>query len=223
MSIKDNRIQLIPQSTIVRLFELEKFDAGRNCITQFPNFVNSSLLKELYMGNNRIMAIPRENIVGLTQLRIFYIQNNLLSHMANISHLTSLEYFNIGYNMIAELPEGIFQGLSNLIKLSSEYNQISVLPDLIAHLPSLRELYMQGNRLLTLPDYYAHFSPLTFHVQDNPFICNRSLCWLHMLTWTYPTSPLSLDSPTCAEPPFVTKTLVTRAHPTRMECYDGSF
>ena len=223
MGIQDNRIQRIPQSTIAQLFELEKFVAGHNYITQFPNFVNSSLLKKLYMDNNKIKVIPRENIEGLTQLRIFSLQNNLLSHMTDISHLTSLECFNISYNMIAKLPEEIFQGLPNLIKLSCEYNRIAVLPDLIAHLPSLREFYMQGNRLLTLPDHYAHSSPLTFHVQDNPLICNRSLCWLRMLNWTNTTSPLNLDSPTCAEPPFVANTLVSRAHPTPMGCYDGNF
>ena len=174
------------------------------------------------MKNNKISVIPRENIEGLIGLRIFLLQNNFLLRMTNISYLTSLEEFNIGYNLIAELPEEIFQGLPNLIKLSCEYNQISVLPDLIAHLPSLQEFYMQGNRLLTLPDYYAHSSPLTFHVQDNLLNCNRSLCWLRMLTWTNPTSPLNLDSPTCAEPPLVLYTRVVRAHPTGMECYDGN-
>ena len=223
MAINNNQIREIPQSAIAWLPELVVFDVSDNYITQFPSFVNSALLENLEMQINKITVVPHENIEGLTRLRIFLLQRNLLSHMTNISHLTSLEYFNIGYNMITNLPEEMFQGLPNLIKLSCEYNQVAVLPHIIALLPSLRQFYMQGNRLLTLPDYYAHSSPLTFHVQDNPFICNRSLCWLRMLTWTNPTSPLSLDSPVCAEPLLVADTRVSRAHPTRMECYDGNF
>ena len=222
MAINDNRLREIPQSAVAWLPELVIFGASDNYITQFPSFVNSPLLEELFMQNNRITVVPHENIEGLTRLRIFLLQRNRLSHMTNISHLTSLEYFNIGYNMVTNLSEEMFQGLPNLIQLSCEYNQVAVLPDLIALLPSLRQFYVQGNRLLTLPDYYAHSSPLTFHVQDNPLICNRSLCWLRLLTWTNPTSPLSLDSPIRAEPFLVADTRVARAHPTRMECYDGN-
>ena len=223
MAINDNRLREIPQSAIAWLSELVIFDANHNYITQFPSFVNSSLLEKLFMQNNKITVVPHENIEGLTRLRIFLLQRNLLPHMTNISHLTSLEYFNISYNMVTKLPEEKFQGLPNLIKLSCEYNKIAVLPDLIASLPSLRQFYVQGNRLLTLPNYYAHSSPLTFHVQDNPLVCNRSLCWFRLLTWTNPTSPLSLDSPICAEPLLVADTRVARAHPSRMECYDGNF
>ena len=223
MTINDNRIRGIPQSAIAWLPELVVFEASDNYITQFQSFVNSSLLEKLFIHNNKITVVPHENIEGLTRLRILLLQRNLLSHMTNISHLTSLEYFNISYNKVTNLPEEMFQGLPNLMKLSCEYNQIAVLPDLIALLPSLRQFYVQGNRLLTLPDYYAHSSPLTFHVQDNPLICNRSLCWLRLLNWTNPTSPLSLDSPICSEPLLVADTRVARAHPTRMECYDGNF
>ena len=221
-TINDNRIKEIPQSAIAWLSELVEFDAGDNYITQFPSFVNYSLLTKLYMEINKITVVPRENIEGLIQLRIFWLQKNLLSSMTNISHLTSLEDFHTGYNMIRELPEDIFQGLPNLRKLSCEYNQISALPDLAALLPSLEEFYVQGNSLLTLPDYYTHSSPLIFHVQDNPFVCNRSLCWLRLLAWINPTSHLDLDSPTCAEPPIVVDARVRRAHPTGMECYDGN-
>ena len=220
--IQNNKLEIIPQSTIAWLSELEQFRAGNNYITNFPSFVNSSLLEDIYLNNNRIAVIPRDNIDGLTLLRKFKVQHNRLKLMTNISHLTSLEEFNAGYNMISELPEEIFYGLPNLIKLSCEFNRIAVLPNVFAILPSLRQFYVQGNRLLTLPDYYQHSSPLTFHVEDNPLVCNRSICWLRMLSWTKPASPLNLDSPTCAGPPLLADVRVVRAHPTEMECYDGN-
>ena len=222
-SIHNNYIKTIPQASIAWLSELVSFNAASNIITNFPSFVNSSLLEELYLSDNKIAATPRENIEGLTSLRFFSLEKNLLSRMTNISYLTSLETFRIGQNQITQLPEDIFQGLSNLKMLSCEYNQISVLPDIVALLPSLQEFNVQGNLLLTLPDYYSHSSPLTFHIQENPLVCNLSLCWLRMLQWTNPSSPLILDSPTCGEPPLVSDTLVARVHPTGMECYNGMF
>ena len=222
IGIQNNKIEIIPQSAIALLSELLKFHAARNRIIIFPNFVNCSFLEELFIDHNLITVVPRGNIEGLTRLRILWLQNNRLSHMTNISHLTSLREFNISYNIVAELPQEILRGLPNLLKLSCEHNQISVLPDVVALLPSLQEFYVQGNRLLTLPDYYAHSSPLTFHVRGNPLICNRSLCWMRLLNWTNPTSPLSLDTPTCTEPPPVANFLVAQAHPMAMMCYDGN-
>ena len=221
--IEHNNIEIIPQSAISCLSELLDFEAGNNRITNFPSFVNSSLLEELILENNRISVTPREHIEGLTQLRIFELQHNRLTQMTNISYLTSLEQFNIGYNEISGIPKDLLHGLPSLITLSCEYNDITVLPDVVALLPSLQNFYVQGNHLFSLPDYYSLSSPLTFHVQDNPLICNKSLCWLRMLTWTNPTSPLNLDSPTCAEPPLVVNTPVARAHPTAMRCYDGKY
>ena len=220
--IASNKIEIIPQPMIAWLSKLVEFKAGNNRITNFPSFVNSSLLETLDLRNNRIAVIPRANIEGLTRLRKFKLQHNRLTIMTNISHLTSLREFNAGYNEISEFPEGLFYGLPNLNKLSCEYNRIAVLPDVVSILSSLREFYVQGNRLLTLPDYYQHSSPLTFHVEDNPLVCNRSICWLRMLSWTNPTSPLNLDSPTCAGPPILANTTVAHAHPTEMECYDGN-
>ena len=221
--IAHNNIEIIPQSAISWLSELLDFKAGNNRITNFPSFVNSSLLEELILENNRISVTPREHIEGLTQLRIFELQHNRLTQMTDISYLTSLEQFNIGYNEISGIPKDLLHGLPNLITLSCEYNNITLLPDVVALLPSLQNFYVQGNHLFSLPDYYSLSSPLTFHVQDNPLICNKSLCWLRMLTWTNPTSPLNLDSPTCAEPPLVANTPVARAHPTAMKCYEGKY
>ena len=221
--ISHNRLEIIPQSMIAWLSKLEIFKATSNRITNFPSFLNSSLLEILDLQSNRIAVTPRANIEGLIRLRIFKLQHNRMTRMTNISHITSLKEFNIGYNEISELPEDIFYGLPNLIQLSCEFNRIAVLPDVLAILPNLRQFYVQGNRLLTLPDYYQHSSPLTFHVEDNPLVCNRSICWLRMLSWTNPASPLNLDSPTCAAPPILADVRVVRAHPNEMECYDGNF
>ena len=219
--IANNDIETIPQSAISWLTQLVELEADNNRITNFPSFVNCTLLEGLFMEWNQITVIPRENIEGLTLLRKFYLQHNRLTRMTNISYLTSLKDLNIGYNRVTELPVDVFHGLPNLIKLSCEFNLIAALPDVVALLPSLQEFYVQGNRLLTLPDYYAHSSPLTFHVRNNPLVCNHSLCWLRLLTWTNPRSPLKLDFPTCAEPPLAVNTSVVRAHPTTMECYQG--
>ena len=219
--IENNDLEMIPNHAIAWLSKLVIFSAKNNRITNFPNFVNSSLLELLNLARNRIAVTPRANIEGLIQLQKVQLEHNRLTYMTNISYLVSLEEFNAGYNEISELPKEIFRGLPNLITLSCEYNRIAVLPDIVALLPRLRKLYVQGNRLHTLPDCYQHSSPLTFHVENNPLVCNRSVCWLRLLTWTNPTSPLNLDSPTCAEPPRLANTLVARAHPTEMECYHG--
>ena len=221
IDISHNDIETIPQSAITWLSQLVELEADDNRITNFPSFVNCTLLERLFMQWNQITVTPRKNIEGLTSLHTFYLQHNRLTFMTNISYLTSLEEFKIGYNRISELPVGVFHGLPNLKKLSCEFNHIAALPNVVALLPSLQEFDVQGNRLLILPDYYAHSSPLTFHIQSNPLVCNHSLCWLRLLTWANRTSPLKLDSPTCAEPPLAVNTLVVRAHPTTMKCYHG--
>ena len=222
IDIQYNNIKSIPQSTIAQLSMLVFLHARHNHIEIFPSLVNSLLLDIISMENNQIVDTPRENIEGLTQLRIFRLQYNRLTRMTNISHLTLLEEFNVGYNMISEVSKDIFHGLPNLLKLYCEYNYIDVLPDIGTLLPRLEEFYVQGNRLLTLPDFYYHSTPLTLLGQDNPLVCNRSLCWLRLLTWTNPAFPLSTDSPVCEKPLVVKETPVTRAHPSGMECYNGN-
>ena len=223
IDIEHNSVKSIPQSTIAQLSKLVSLSARNNYIKKFPGFANSSRLEVISRENNQIAVTPRENIEGLTQLRTLRLQNNRLTRMTNISHLTSLEEFNVGYNMISEVSKDIFHGLPNLLKLSCEYNYIDALQDIGTLLPRLEEFYVQGNRLLTLPDFYYHSTPLTLLGQDNPLVCNRSLCWLRLLTWTNPAFPLSTDSPVCAKPSVVMGTPVIRAHPTRMECYDGNY
>ena len=222
IDIQYNDIKSIPQSTIAQLSMHVFLRVRNNHIEIFPSLVNSLLLEFISMENNQIVDTPRENIEGLTQLRIFRLQYNRLTRMTNISHLTSLEEFNVGYNMISEVSKDIFHGLPNLLKLSCEYNYIDVLPDIGTLLPRLEEFYVQGNRLLTLPDFYYHSTSLTLLGQNNPLVCNRSLCWLRLLTWTNPAFPLSTDSPVCEKPSVVKETPVTRAHPTGMECYNGN-
>ncbi|KAJ2106812.1 hypothetical protein IW146_007611 [Coemansia sp. RSA 922] len=58
---------------------------------------------------------------------------------------------NLSVNMLTQLPPGFGRTFSSLHTLDISGNQISVLPEEIGHLHSLRELYASRNALVTLP------------------------------------------------------------------------
>ena len=141
--------------------------------------------------------------------------------MTDISYLYSLEKFTIGYNQITDIPEEFIMGLHNMRTFGCDNNSLLFLPNISRYFPQLQELYVQGNQLKTLPDLYDMPALSILTVANNPYVCNRSLCWLRMLPWMNPNNPMTQDTPRCDQPTSVTGTEVLRYHPTVMNCYEG--
>ncbi|KAJ2073802.1 hypothetical protein GGI16_008795, partial [Coemansia sp. S142-1] len=73
------------------------------------------------------------------------------SSVINTHSVVDVAVLNLSVNMLTQLPPGFGRTFSSLHTLDISGNQISVLPEEIGHLHSLRELYASRNALVTLP------------------------------------------------------------------------
>ena len=218
LSLQAQNIRTIPQDAIENLYLMEEFILATNQIINFPNFSHCTYLWELSMRRNKISFVPRQHIVGMDSIKIFRLEDNLLTNMTDISNLSTLEEFHIGQNLISAIPEDCIAGLPNMKTFDCHNNFLAFLPNISKFFPKIEILNVHGNYLKTLPDLHYQSSLKILTIAENPYVCDRSLCWLRMLPWMRPSETMLQDSPTCDQPIVLN---VLRFHPTDMKCYMG--
>ena len=221
LNLDDNKLKVIPQEAVAGLFNVKQFTVAQNKIVNFPNFSHCKSLWQIHMDQNNLTTIPRQHVEGLKNIQQMFLDNNRLTNMTDISYLHTMENFKIGQNQIMKIPEEFIMGLPNMRLFGCENNNLLFLPNISRYFPQLQELYVQGNKLKTLPDLYDMPALSMLTVANNPYVCNRSLCWLRMLPWMKPNDPMIHDTPRCDQPTSVTGTEVSRFHPTAAKCYEG--
>ena len=223
VSIKENKLMIVPQEYIENLTLLEYFNARHNKITHFPNFNHCVNLVQIIMDVNKLSSIPRGHIMGLMRINYMDLNKNVITTMPDISNLTTLKKFKIGFNQIPKIPHRYITGLLYMKVFDCQGNDLTFLPNIYQLFPQLQELYVQGNHLTVLPDLHEIASLGILHAADNPYVCNQSLCWLRMLPWMRPSVTMLQDDPICEEPDLAAGTRVLRYHPSSMKCYKGTY
>ena len=221
LNLDDNNLEVIPQEAVAGLFNVKQFTVAQNRIKHFPNFSHCKSLWQIHMDRNNLVIVPRQHIGGLNNIQEMFLDKNRLTNMTDISYLQSMESFKIGRNEIMKIPEEFIMGLPNMRLFDCENNNLLFLPNISRYFPQLQELYVQGNKLKTLPDLYDMPALSILTVANNPYVCNRSLCWMRMLPWMKPSDSMIQDTPRCNQPISVTDVEVSRFHPTAAKCYEG--
>ena len=212
----NSKLTFIPDECIKRLDSLTYFKIVHNKLTVMPDVSHLEELKSLHVYSNSLPEIPKPKIAGLTRVKLIYAHNNLIHAMPNISYLSSVRYVYLHNNRIRHVPSDTLYGLPNLRFFRLEGNMIS-------HIGGLQQLglitlNLAGNQLADIPDLF-HLRFWSVDINDNPLMCNQSLCWLRMWSW-FTHSPLA-GNPACAQPPGLEGVGVKNVHPLLLKCYNG--
>ncbi|XP_058259834.1 toll-like receptor 5 [Hemibagrus wyckioides] len=108
-------------------------------------------LEEISLAGNSINQIEKDAFYVLDNLRTLNLSHNLLDkiYSGTFKNLQSLETLDLSNNNIRMLMPQSFQGLSNLVYLSVSENSLQYVHTL-AHLPQLRQLYLDNNKITSL-------------------------------------------------------------------------
>lgn len=169
LNLSYNDLEDIP-NTLFNLTSLGRLDFSGNLIKKFPETLNLSNLKNLWildLADNAFEEFPTQilTISSLTSLNIF--SNNIKSIPSNIIELQRLSSFNFGYNKIFDLPEE-FKNLSSLTYLRFEGNLFEKLPSCIFQITSLKTLSISSNRkIISIPSEIKNLNLSSFFASCN--------------------------------------------------------
>ncbi len=151
LNLSNNQLTTLPE-WLGQLTQLTNLNLSNNQLTALPEwFKRLTKLQSVSLGGNPTREIP--NILqSLKQLKRLELQNMGIRIIPDwVSEFTLLEYLSLSGNEVNEIPNSLGE-LQNLIALwlgSSNFggNQLTDLPESIAHLNKLKELKLYKNPL----------------------------------------------------------------------------
>ncbi|KAI7808447.1 SLIT and NTRK-like protein 5 [Triplophysa rosa] len=154
------------------------------------DFVGSSGLDLLHLGNNRVTVIHDRTFGQLIHLRRLYLNGNLLERLTEemFYGLQSLQFLYLEYNVIREIAADAFHQAPNLQLLFLNNNLLKMLPVGIFDGLNLARLSLRSNHFRSLP-VGGVLEELTSLVQidlfENPWDCSCPVLdtknWLEQL------------------------------------------
>ena len=173
LNISGNHLGVLPE-WLEHFINLEQLNATRCTLAEIPESVGKlSQLRDLSLGGNNLKTIP-SHVSNLRNLESLNLGCNWLKELPEfISELSKLhtltlgdtifqefdhgnggsrswEWTNKNNNRIASLPDSFVQ-LSNLTLLDLTSCDLEYLPDSMAELRNLQELYLHDNPRLGIP------------------------------------------------------------------------
>lgn len=119
------------------------------------------------------MFLPTNFGYGLVNLQNLSIPLNKVRVLPNsICEMKSLRHLNARFNAIHGLPRGIGR-LTHLeiLNMSSNFNNLTELPESISNLINLRELDLSNNQIRVLPDtIYQLKNLIELNLDQNPIV-----------------------------------------------------
>ncbi|KVI07838.1 uncharacterized protein LOC112512622 isoform X3 [Cynara cardunculus var. scolymus] len=133
---------------------VETLDLSRNKFAKVDNLWRCSKLKHLDLGFNQLRTITSFSKVSCQIVKLV-LRNNALTTMRGVENLKSLEGLDLSYNIISNFSE----------------------LELLAGLPSLRSLWLEGNPVCSAnwyrPQVYSFFSDPDKLILDGKKISTR--------------------------------------------------
>ncbi|XP_005111194.2 leucine-rich repeat-containing protein 39-like [Aplysia californica] len=165
LSISHNRIcdhKHIPYALIPNENSLRSLALSLNCLTQIPDLLFMSELRDLYLHSNNI-STPSSGVLP-TSLSRLYLQRNVMTTIPeSISKLSSLYYLNLNNNKIKSMAD--FEFPTRLMYLYISDNDIEVIPSLqfSNNISKLTNMYLSGNPIKTIADdAFSNLHELTY-------------------------------------------------------------
>ena len=185
----------------------------------FPYFAAFKNLKTLTIGGS-FASYQIENLPSdLTEIGLQYTLSSTFPNLGIIGAMLKVIVIS-GCGMRSIIPEHMV-GLNEVTHFDLLDNKLTAIPD-ISFMRKLELLRLERNRLSSIPDLYD--IPLTtLALANNPLVCDTALCWIRMLPWVKPSSPIPTDSPVCAGPVEVSGMELMKVDPAFMKCFNGKF
>jgi Leucine-rich repeat (LRR) protein len=156
---------------------MAEFNAANNKIKELPDAIGEVVtLTKMDLHSNMLVKLPK-TIGQLSSLETLILDGNKLEKLPKtMCKMQALETLWASENSLEIFPDlmiwlqkkGIWYGCSALQVVNVSFNKLTVLPDSIGSLESLRELYANGNLLTRVPDTLAGCTKLQkVELQDN--------------------------------------------------------
>ena len=193
IDLSKNNISQIQTGGFQGLSSLLRLHLEYNSLKVLNNGIWKGLqsLRILYLNKNKISAIQDGTFHDITKLENLWLDsNNLVAlRMDMFLGLTSLQELHLDHNKLSQIQQHTFLHVPNLWALTLANNTIGLIEaNAFSNLSKLKLLYMDQNNLTTLQwtifDVKGHTGsdPLPLAIEltlnDNPFQCDHSLCWL---------------------------------------------
>ena len=200
LTLKGNRISIIPDGAFSRLRDIRYLDLASNELERLPAniFQGLTTLESLNLSKNRLGQLPSGLLRGLTSLRELFLDDNVLENLpkdffhgltslrklyldSNKFYTLSAKLFNLRETAIRRPSTTVIGNLTSLVELLLNHNGIEkVQNDSFNSMPDLKRLKLNNNNITTLPrGIFRDLKSLRLlSLYKNPFQCTCSLKWL---------------------------------------------
>ena len=246
LNLEYNRIIRITNMSFIQCIQLHTLKLSGNDLTYIENgsFDFNAKLETLSMAGNNIMQLPHSFGAAAASLRnlhlwcALHVRDPAINNI-NFTQMINLDWLNIGCSN----PHGGFDA-SRLKNACLNYGGLTKFPDFARHTPNIATIMMAGNaitevpseyiigntalkqltlnrnRLSTIPDLY-HLPLTSLALNENPIVCNQSLCWIRMWPWMRTPADIT-DDIACATLKSLHGVLLMGINLITLECHNGA-
>lgn len=162
LDVSHNSISRFP-ATLLHTETLKVLNIGNNNFTSLPDsFINCRQLTRLLANDNRLTDLPA-SVSALQLIELNTGANTFLksaSLFKKCCGIRSLQKLNFSVASLISIPIGTSYP-PHLTELDLSYNQLTVFPDSICHLP-LQKLYLSKNQIKSLPACFSQLKSLEY-------------------------------------------------------------
>ena len=193
LKLRSNSLQILAEGVFEGLPFCTELDLSSNSISNVETraFRGLNRLTTLKLYNNALSQIDSTILTGLKYLETLGLSDNYITTIfpEAFSGLLWLQTLHLGNNYLSNIQGSMWVGFHSLEHLTLSGNRLTQIPRHgISHMPVLKKLGLSSNQLTTLrsnifnPDDYPDSNgrplQLKMYLYDNPFWCDRALCWL---------------------------------------------
>lgn len=167
LSVKSNKLTIIPENMFNELFKLQVLDLSHNFIETVPvNFIFNTCINELSLADNRIAHLKRGVFATLFDtLREIRLQNNQITHIDPDTFLGfTLKILVLSNNSLETITTFDFNGANitdydGILDLSN--NKICNIHEGAFRNTTIKNIYFYNNKNLIVNSRYWNLSPST--------------------------------------------------------------